>query len=277
MNHLDDNFEGDSLPYPHKTKEELDDELDIYARERDRRRGSDYFDDNFEGDSLPYPRKTKEELDEELDLYAKERDKIKNSDKCYVIGICGASCSGKSKAAHEIANAFDENVTIMSQDSYYVGGGANTNYDVPEAIDFPLLIKDLKKLISGKQVNVPVYDFTTHSRSIEIKTLYPTKIIILEGILIFTQKEVRDLLSLKVFISVHDTLAFSRRLKRDVNERKRSFDEVSERYLRDVLPSCKFYVEPSENHSDIVLKNNVQGQFIGLNILLDHIRVKLTK
>lgn len=213
-----------------------------------------------------------------FDLEHKEvEDLTDKKNKPYVIGICGASCSGKSKAAFKISEAFDEDVTIMSQDSYYFGGGTDKNYDVPDAIDFSRFIDDLKNLMSGNEIQAPIYDFSTHSRSKKTKTIKPSKIIILEGILIFTQKELRDLMSLKVFISAYNELAFSRRLQRDVNERKRSNEEVTERYFRDVLPSCKIYVEPSETYADIVLKNNVQGQFIGLEILLNHIKVTLDK
>ena len=189
----------------------------------------------------------------------------------YVIGVCGASCSGKTRTVKEIVRV-TENSIVISQDSYYFSGNENTNYDIPESIDFPLLISHIKDLLNGKSIQCPIYDFTTHSRLEKKIEMKPCKIIIVEGILIFSQKELIELINLKVFISAYQELAFSRRLKRDVEERGRTIEEVTERYFKDVLPSTKQYVEPSENFSDIVLKNNTKDKFIGLEILLNHLR-----
>jgi uridine kinase len=190
-----------------------------------------------------------------------------------IIGIGGASGSGKTKAVNAIANEFSpECCTIMSQDYYYFSGNVETNYDVPEAIDFILLVSHIKDLLNGKSIQRPIYDFSTHSRLKETVEIKPCKIIIVEGILIFTQKELLDLFDLKVYISAYPELAFSRRLKRDIEERGRNIEEVTARYFKDVLPSTKRYVEPSEEFSDIVLKNNVKYKFIGLQILLNHIK-----
>lgn len=198
-------------------------------------------------------------------------------DKVYVIGVCGPSCSGKTKTVDEIVSSLPSDVTILSQDSYYLTGSEDTNYDVPEAIDFDLMADHLKQLIEGKGVKAPIYDFSTHSRVLETDLKLPSKIVILEGILIFTQKELRDLIDLKVYISAYNELAFARRLKRDVESRGRTIEEVTERYFKDVLPSSKIHVEPTECYADIVLKNNIQNQFLGLKLLIDHISVKLSK
>ena len=202
----------------------------------------------------------------------------------YVIGVCGQSCSGKTKAVQSIIESLtsksfnpSQNATVISQDSYYFPGHHETNFDIPESIDFNLMVSHVKMLMNGEEVDAPIYDFTTHKRSKETKKLLPAKILLIEGILIFTHKELRELMDLKVFISAYSELAFSRRLKRDVEERGRSISEVTERYFRDVLPSSKCFVEPSESWADIVLKNNVQGKFIGLKILIDHISTVLRK
>jgi uridine kinase len=191
----------------------------------------------------------------------------------HVISVCGPSCCGKTRCVNAIKNSLPpENVVVISQDSYYFTGNEETNYDVPEAIDFQLLIAHIKDLIAGKSIQCPIYDFATHSRlekTIEVKS---SKIIIVEGILIFTQKELLNLFDLKIYISAYPELAFSRRLKRDVEERGRTIEEITERYFKDVLPSTKRYVEPSEDFSDIVLKNNTKDKFIGLQILLNHIK-----
>jgi uridine kinase len=205
-----------------------------------------------------------------------QKNENKKDGKSYIIGVAGGSCSGKTRCTESIAqHLHEDDVTILSQDSYYFGGSPETNYDVPESIDFPLLISDLKKLIAGEEIDSPIYDFSTHSRKEETKRLKPKRIIIVEGILIFTQEELRNLFNLKVFISSHGELAFCRRLERDVKERGRTQKEVIDRYFRDVLASSKKYVEPSENFCDIVLKNNLQGKFIGLQILLDHLNTVL--
>ena len=189
----------------------------------------------------------------------------------YVIGVCGPSCSGKTKTVKSIIDSLKEKSIVISQDNYYFTGDDNTNYDIPTAIDFSLLISHIKDLINGKCIQSPIYDFSTHSRLKETIEIKPSQIVIIEGILIFTQKELLNLINLKVYISAYQELAFSRRLKRDVEERGRSIEEVTERYFKDVLPSTKQYVEPSENFSDIVLKNNIENNFIGLEILLNHI------
>ena len=191
----------------------------------------------------------------------------------HVLGIVGSSCAGKSVCVNTIKNSLpEESVTVISQDHYYFSGNEETNYDVPEAIDFDLLIKHVKDLIQGKTIECPIYDFATHSRRKETTTVKSSKIIIVEGILIFTQKELLSLFDLKIYISAYPELALSRRLKRDVEERGRTIEEITERYFKDVLPSTKRYVEPSEDFSDIVLKNNTKDKFIGLQILLNHIK-----
>jgi uridine kinase len=194
----------------------------------------------------------------------------------YVIGICGASCSGKTTVSKEIMKRYqNDDILMISQDNYYFGGDSTTNYDIPSAVNFPKLISDVKDLISGKEIDLPLYDFKTHSPLKETERVKPKKYILVEGILIFTQKELRDLLDLKVYILTYGELCYYRRLKRDVEERGRTHSEVSERYFRDVLPSSKTYVEPMIQFCDIALVNNVEWKFIGLDILMDHLDKRL--
>jgi uridine kinase len=195
----------------------------------------------------------------------------------HVIGICGASCSGKTTVSKEImkkyqtkGNSTDE-IVMISQDNYYFGGNEETNYDIPSAIDFEKLISDVKDLMNGKEIEMPQYDFKTHQRKKETIKVQPKKFILVEGILIFCSKELRDLFDIKVYILTYGELCYYRRLKRDVEERGRSVKEVSERYFRDVLPSSKTYVEPMIQFSDIALINNTDWKFIGLDILMDHL------
>jgi uridine kinase len=195
----------------------------------------------------------------------------------FVIGICGASCSGKTTVSKEIIKRYNrDDMIVLSQDNYYFSGNDNTNYDVPSAIDFEKLTSDLKDLISGKAIEMPQYDFKTHKRKEETVIVEPKKNIIVEGILIFSKKELRDLMNLKVFIMAYGELCYFRRLKRDVEERGRTHKEVSERYFRDVLPSSKTFVEPMIQFSDIALINNTDWEFIGLDILVDHLDKKFS-
>lgn len=198
-----------------------------------------------------------------------------SSSNAYVIGICGASCSGKTTVSKEIMKRYHpDDILMISQDNYYFSGDESTNYDIPAAIDFDKLLSDVKDLIHGKEIDMPIYDFKTHSRLKETKKICPKKYILVEGILIFTKKELRDLFDLKVYILTYGELCYYRRLKRDVEERGRTHSEVSERYFRDVLPSSKTYVEPMIQFSDIALVNNVEWKFIGLDILMDHLDKK---
>jgi uridine kinase len=190
----------------------------------------------------------------------------------YIIGICGASCSGKTTVSKEIMKRYhSDDILMISQDNYYFGGGEDTNYDIPSAIDFDKLISDVKDLSEGKEIDMPKYDFKTHQRVKDTIKIQPKKYILVEGILIFYQKELRELFDLKVYILTYGELCYYRRLKRDVEERGRSVKEVSERYFRDVLPSSKTYVEPMIQFSDIALINNTDWKFIGLDILMDHL------
>lgn len=206
-----------------------------------------------------------------------------NLNKTYVIGVCGPSCGGKTTVCKEIENKLipthnnNNVICVISQDNYYIGGNAETNYDLPESIDFNLLISHVKDLISGKDISMPIYDFSTHNRKEETHEYSPTKIIIIEGILIFSNEELRKLCNLKVFVEANDILCYTRRLKRDTQERGRTFEEVEKRYLEHVVPSTKQYVYPSRDNADISLINNTHGKFIGLEIFLDHIEKKINE
>lgn len=201
----------------------------------------------------------------------------------FVIGVAGPSCGGKTTVCNKIQEKIlsiggdDDKYTIasISQDSYYNGGDSNTNYDVPGAIDFDLLIDHLKILISGKPVDVPIYDFSRHMRSEKMQTIQPAKIILIEGILIFSQEKLRNLCDLKVFVEADSVVCYTRRLKRDINERGRTIEEIEHRYLDHVVPSCQNYINPSRFYANISLINNTHGEFVGLEVLLGFIEKKL--
>ena len=199
----------------------------------------------------------------------------------YLIGIVGPSCGGKTTVCNIIIDRFKHDdfspVTIISQDRYYKGGDADTNFDHPDAIDFEALENDINKLKEGKYIEAPNYDFTIHQRTSKKTIIHPTSIIIVEGVLIFNSEKLRDLFDLKVYVNALRELRYERRMSRDVVERGRDAKEVRERYFRDVLPSNDHFVEPTMWYSDIVLMNNssIDGQFIGIDILVDHIDKKV--
>lgn len=196
----------------------------------------------------------------------------------YVIGISGGSGSGKTFIADLITNTIKEifpnsesaRVTVISQDSYYRGGNADTNYDVPDAIDFDLLITHLRQLINGYAIDKPIYDFATHSRTKETVKIYPSSIIVVEGILIFTLEELRNLFNIKLFVSADEATQIFRRIVRDINERGRKLNEVHERYVRDVWPSYTEHILPSSKYADMII-DNFDDCFVGPQIMLNHI------
>lgn len=206
---------------------------------------------------------------------------LNHSENPYIIGIVGPSCSGKTTVCDIITDMFkkDDNspVTIISQDRYYKGGDTKTNFDHPDAIDFEMMENDINKLKRGEQIEAPNYDFTTHKRTSKKTIIHPTSIIIVEGVLIFNSEALRDLFDLKVYVNALRELRYERRMTRDVEERGRDTLEVRTRYFRDVLPSNDHFVEPTMWYSDIVLMNNknIDKQFIGIDILVDHIHKKV--
>ncbi|HSW59320.1 MAG TPA: uridine kinase, partial [bacterium] len=162
------------------------------------------------------------------------------------IGIAGGSGSGKTTIARKIKKSFSkgERVIILEMDSYYkdLHGKSfeereKNNYDIPDAIDFELLEKQLKTLLENKPVSKPVYDFTIHLRKDETELVEPADIIILEGILTFHKKEIRDLLDIRIFVDTDADIRLLRRIRRDMEQRGRSFEEIRERYSCMVRPA----------------------------------------
>lgn len=195
----------------------------------------------------------------------------------YIIGIAGASGSGKSFIANLIARAIikifpdmQDSVVIINQDSYYRGGNADTNYDVPESIDFELMHQQLRELVRGNAVHTPTYDFTTHSRGLKTRVVRPCKIIIVEGILVLTQECLRALFDLKVFVDASVPTQLFRRISRDIHERGRDIDDVQKRYERDIWSSYKEYIKPSASHADMTIKS-IKNCFVGPQIFLSHV------
>jgi len=181
-----------------------------------------------------------------------------------ILGIAGGTGSGKTTVVNQILNELpDEEVTVISQDSYYSATNnlsykerTKINFDHPRAIDFDLLVKHLGILKTGKPINQPMYSFATHNRTKDTVKTHPSKVLIVEGILIFTNKELRDMLDIKVFVHADSDERLIRRMRRDIQERGRDMDEVLQRYQETLKPMHEQFIEPSKMYADIIIPND---------------------
>lgn len=177
-----------------------------------------------------------------------------------IIGIAGGTGSGKSTMIDRIEKQFSSQITILSHDFYYKAHDNMTyeercklNYDHPDAFDTDLMIEHIKKLKRWESIERPVYDFTIHNRVKETVTVYPAKVIVVEGILIFENKALLDLFDIKVFIDTDADVRIIRRILRDVQERGRTLESVVNQYLTTVKLMHEQFVEPSKKNADIIV------------------------
>jgi uridine kinase len=181
-----------------------------------------------------------------------------------IIGIAGGTGSGKTTVVNQIIKQLPtDEVCVISQDSYYNATDnlpyeerAKINFDHPRAIDFELIIRHLKALKAGNNINQPVYSFVTHSRTKDTVKTHPRKVVIVEGILIFNNKELRDLFDIKIFVHAETDERLIRRLKRDITERGRDIDEVLSRYQTTLKPMHQQFIEPTKNFADLIIPND---------------------
>lgn len=181
-------------------------------------------------------------------------------DNYLIIGIAGGSGSGKTTLTNQIASQFTEQVTIITHDNYYKAHDDMTyeersrlNYDHPNAFDTDLMIEHLAALKNGEKIECPVYDYTIHNRSKDTLTIVPNKVIIVEGILIFENKELCDLMDIRIFVDTDADVRIIRRIRRDVIERARSLESVMNQYLDTVKPMHEQFVEPSKKNANIIV------------------------
>ena len=180
------------------------------------------------------------------------------------LGIAGGTGSGKSTVVDQILNELPAGeVSILSQDSYYKQNDHLTydqrcdiNFDHPSAIDFELLKEHLTELKKGKSIEQPVYSFETHNRLTDTLITHPKKVVIIEGILIFTEKSLRDLFDIKVYVHADSDERLIRRLKRDMKERGRNLNEVLDRYQNTLKPMHEEFIEPTKSYADIIIPND---------------------
>jgi len=195
-----------------------------------------------------------------------------------VIGIAGGTGSGKTTLTKRLKDSFGDNVGVVYHDNYYKAHTGMTyeeraalNYDHPDAFDTGLMVEDLKKLMSGQTIRCPVYDYSIHNRAKETVEVHPTKVVIVEGILIFENKALRDLMDIKIFVDTDADVRILRRILRDVKERGRSLDSVIDQYLTTVKPMHEQFVQPSRQYADIVVLEGGHNM-VALDMITQRVR-----
>ena len=181
-------------------------------------------------------------------------------DKILVIGIAGGTGSGKTTLMKRLVERFGDVVSVLSHDNYYrrldhlaFEERCKVNYDEPNALETELMSQHLQQLREGKGIDCPVYDFSQHNRSDETVHIEPRQVIIVEGILIFENEQLRNLMDIRIFVDTDADIRLCRRIKRDVNKRGRSMESVIEQYQTTVKPMHEKYVEPSKKYAHIVV------------------------
>lgn len=181
-----------------------------------------------------------------------------------IIGIAGGTGSGKTTVVNQILNELPaDEVCVISQDSYYNATHdlsylerTKINFDHPKAIDFDLLVSHVTKLKNNEIIEQPIYSFITHDRTKDVIITHPRKVVIVEGILIFNSKELRDLFDIKIFVHADTDERLIRRIRRDIEERGRDINEVLTRYQTTLKPMHQQFIEPTKNYADIIIPND---------------------
>ena len=195
-----------------------------------------------------------------------------------IIGICGGTGSGKSTITDAIQKQVKDKITTIPQDSYYKSFGHlpleernKINFDHPNTFDNKLLIQQLHQLKNNQMIQMPVYDFKTHTRIEDTITKIPTKLIIIEGILIFENVELRDMMDIKIFVDTDADIRILRRIQRDISERGRDFQSVVDQYLSTVRPMHIEFVEPSKKYAHVIIPEGGQNK-IGIDMIVSKIK-----
>lgn len=196
--------------------------------------------------------------------------------KTTIIGIAGGTGSGKSTFNNRLKQYFGDNITVIYHDNYYrqhddlsFAERQTINYDHPESLETDLLIEHLQKLRQGQSVECPVYDFSQHNRSKETITIKPSRVIVVEGILILQDEQLRNMFDIKIFVEADADERILRRILRDMKERGRDLENIIDQYLTTVKPMHYLYVEPSKTSADIVINSGLN------NVAFDLIKTKI--
>ena len=195
-----------------------------------------------------------------------------------IIGIAGGTGSGKTTLMRNLVAQLGDQACVISHDSYYKSHDDMTyeqrcrlNYDEPSAFDTSLMVYHLEQLRRGRSVDCPVYDFTVHNRTNEVIHVDPKKVVIVEGILIFENQPLRDLMDIRIFVDTDADVRLCRRIKRDVTKRERSLESVLMQYLQTVKPMHEIYVEPSKRYADIVVPEGGKN-VVALDMIMGRIQ-----
>jgi uridine kinase len=199
--------------------------------------------------------------------------------KPFLLGVAGGSGSGKTTVAERLAGLVGgTDLALLRLDAYYRDRNhlpfeerEAINYDHPDAFDWPLLLDHVQALSDGLDVQVPVYDFTTYERLVDRVTVSPARIVVVEGILVLYEPELRERFDLRIFVDTDPDVRFIRRLERDVAERERSPESVIEQYLATVRPSHQQFIEPSKRHADVIVPHGGMNA-PALDVLLARVR-----
>lgn len=201
-----------------------------------------------------------------------------------IIGICGGTGSGKTTIARAIVEAVGaENVILVEQDSYYrnladmpLDDRHHANFDHPDAIDSDLLVNHIKRLKLGQPIEIPIYDMVTHTRSDRVEVIKPRPVVIVEGILIFSEPRILELLDVRVFVDTPDDIRLMRRLRRDITERGRTFERTLDQYEKTIRPMHFEFVEPSKRFADVIIPEGGQTD-TSVKMLCSLVREKLSE
>lgn len=198
-----------------------------------------------------------------------------------VVGVAGGSASGKTTIVKKISEYFGSDIVVISHDSYYKAHDemdfserCKLNYDHPESFESEKMAEDVRKLMAGESIRMPVYDYTIHNRSSETILVEPRNVIILEGILILENKELRDLMDVKVYVDTDADERLMRRIKRDMKERARSIESILEQYAGTVKLMHEEFVEPSKKYADVIIPRGGENE-PGINMLQDYLQRRL--
>ena len=200
-----------------------------------------------------------------------------------VIGIAGGTGSGKTTITKKLVQRFGKNISVIYHDNYYKAHHSMSyeqrsrlNYDHPDAFDTYMLIDALRELKRGHSVTCPVYDYSIHDRSEETITIEPAKVIVVEGILIFHNKELCRQMDIKIFVDTDADVRILRRITRDVRDRGRSLESVITQYLTTVKPMHELYVEPSKHNADIIIPEGGHNS-VALDMIVERVRAHIER
>lgn len=199
-----------------------------------------------------------------------------------VVGVAGGTGSGKTTLTRALIERFPGKTSVIFHDNYYkrhdeltYAERSKLNYDSPEAFDNALMVEQMKHLIAGNPIDCPVYDYTIHNRSEETQRIEPAPVLIVEGILIFAEPEICDLIDIKLYVDTDADVRILRRIKRDVVERGRTLESVEKQYLTTVKPMHELYVEPSKGRADLIIPEGGHN-LVALDMLIHRIDRELS-